>query len=81
MVPSLRWLPSVSTARSRIMKSPHAISSSLADISTSSWPRTCVTMPQYDMLAPQNPVPIPQHAKQLSHLHLHCHDLVWGACK
>ena len=36
MVPSLRWLPSVSTARSRIMKSLHAISSPLADCSTSS---------------------------------------------
>ena len=47
MVPSLRWLPSVSTARSRIMKSPHAISSSLADMSTSSWLRTCMDTPDH----------------------------------
>ena len=41
MVPSLRWLPSVSTARNRIMKSLHVMSSPRADLSTSSCPRTC----------------------------------------
>ena len=54
MVPSLRWFPSVRTARSRIMKSLHAISSPLAACSTSSWSRTC-TRTSFPCQAPSTP--------------------------
>lgn len=67
MVPSLRWLPRVSTACSSAMKSPHDVSCLHAPHSTSSWPRTCAHMPAHISNNPSSALPqrLAEHAAAL----------------